>query len=221
MGRPATGYTNRYGDKVPGTTTIIGRWKDSGGLLHWAFAQGKLAERGLIKSLYDSRDKAAESGTIAHDMIEAHILGRDHTPPACDADVLRRAENAYSQYLEWRDNTRLEILATETPYVSERYQFGGTIDAVGRDNRGRIVLIDWKTSNSVYSDYLIQLAAYALLLEECKPEYTPAAFHLLRVAKESADFAHHFYGELEDGKKAFVLMRELWSIDKRLQERTK
>ena len=71
----------------------------------------------------------------------------------------------------------------------------------------------------MYQDYLVQLAAYALLLEECKPEWTPTAFHLLRVAKESADFAHHFFGELEDAKRAFVLMRELYDIDYRLKKR--
>jgi len=43
---------------------------------------------------------------------------------------------------------------------------------------------------------LIQLAAYALLLEDAH-RLDPKGFHLLRVAKESADFAHHFFGELE------------------------
>jgi hypothetical protein len=113
----------------------------------------------------------------------------------------------------------MEIVATERAYVSERYQFGGTVDAIGRDTKSRIVLVDWKTSSGVYQDYLIQLAAYALLLEECAPEYTPQGFHLLRVAKESADFAHHYFGELEDAKRAFVLMRELYSLDSGLKKR--
>ncbi len=40
MARPAHGYRNAAGNKIPGTTTIIGRFKESGGLLQWAFKQG-------------------------------------------------------------------------------------------------------------------------------------------------------------------------------------
>ena len=35
-GRPKAGYKNAAGEKVPGVTTVIGRFKDSGALLHWA-----------------------------------------------------------------------------------------------------------------------------------------------------------------------------------------
>lgn len=225
MGRPTQGYYNAAGDKIPGTTTIIGRWKDSGGLIQWAYKSGRDHERmvhqgkNAPKHLYDVVDEAALAGNIAHDMIEAHILKLP--PPVFNAapEIITRAGNSFAQFLEWREQSRIEIVATERPYVSERYQFGGTVDAIGRDGRGRIVLLDWKTSNAVYQDYLIQLAAYALLLEECAPDFTPHGFHLLRVAKESADFAHHFFGELEDAKRAFVLMRELYGLDYKLKKR--
>jgi hypothetical protein len=214
MGRPAQGYKNAAGERIPGTTTIIGRFKESGGLLQWAFQQG----RSGVATLYEKRDEAAQAGTIAHDMIEAFILGKPQPVVTAEASILERASNAFKQFCEWQEQTKIEIVATERVFVSERHQFGGTVDAVGKDAKGRIVLLDWKTSNSVYQDYLIQLAAYALLLEECS-EWRPEAFHLLRVAKESADFAHHFYGELEDAKKAFLLMRQLYDIDKKLSKR--
>lgn len=225
MGRPTQGYYNAAGDKLPGTTTIIGRFKDSGGLVQWAYKSGREHER-LVhqgkpapRHLYDVVDDAALAGNIAHDMIEAHILGKEFKAPEASDDILAKARNSFAQFLEWREQSRIEIVATERAYVSERHQFGGTVDAIGRDGRGRIVLLDWKTSNAVYQDYLIQLAAYALLLEERAPEWTPHGFHLLRVAKESADFAHHFYGELEDAKRAFVLMRELYKLDSGLKKR--
>lgn len=216
MARPAQGYKNQAGKKVPGTTTIISRFKDSGGLLFWAFKQGQSG----AQTLYEERDKAAEAGTLAHDMIEAFILS--HPAPdltTINPQIAERANNAFAQFREWWEQTRIEIVATERAYVSERYQFGGTVDAIGRDTKGRIVLVDWKTSNSVYMDYLIQLGAYGLLLEECVPEWKPEAFHLLRVAKESADFAHHFYGELEDAKAQFILFRQAYDIDARLKKR--
>jgi hypothetical protein len=215
MARPSQGYKNAAGEKIPGTTTVIGRFKESGGLLQWAFKQGQSG----AATLYEERDAAALAGNIAHDMIECDILKRERPEFVATPELLQKAENAFKQFKEWQEQTRIEVIATEQVYVSERYQFGGTIDAIGRDMKGRIVLLDWKTSNAVYQDYLVQLAAYALLLEENKPDWKPEAFHLLRVAKESADFAHHFFGELEDAKSAFVLMRQLFDIDKRLKKR--
>jgi hypothetical protein len=215
MARPTHGYKNAAGKRIPGTTTIIGRFKDSGGLLHWAFKQGQSG----AAQLYEERDRAAEAGTMAHDMIEAAIKDWP-TPqfPDADDELLGKARNAFLQFLEWQAQSRIKIVATEHSYVSEIYQFGGTVDAIGENPKGEIVLLDWKTSNAVYQDYLIQLAAYALLLEECS-EYRPKGFHLLRVAKESADFAHHYYGELEDAKQAFILMRQLYEIDGKLKKR--
>ncbi len=224
MARPSQGYYNAAGGKVPGTTTVIGRFKESGGLVQWAYksgreheqlvAQGKVAPR----HLYDVVDSAALSGTIAHDMIEAHILGQDYSPKDAPGDVMARAQNAFAQFLEWREQSSIDIIATENAYVSERYQFGGTVDAIGRDGRGRIVLLDWKSSNAIYRDMLIQLAAYALLLEECT-EWKPAGFHILRVAKESADFEHRYFGELDDAKTSFIKMRELYDLDLMLKKR--
>jgi hypothetical protein len=74
MPHPTKGYFVN-GKKVPGVTSVIGRFKDSGALLYWAFAQGKLAEQGLINNLYDNRDLSAESGTICHSLVEMHIKG--------------------------------------------------------------------------------------------------------------------------------------------------
>ena len=74
MPHPKGGY-KIDGKKVPGVTTIIGRFKDSGALLWWAYGQGQAAERGEINSLYDKRDEAAESGTIAHELVRRYLKG--------------------------------------------------------------------------------------------------------------------------------------------------
>lgn len=204
------------GTPCVGTTTVINRFKDSGALMFWAFKMGKSG----VATLYEKRDEAAEAGTIAHDMIEAFVLGKPQPIFKATDEILARASNAFHQFCEWQEQSKIEIIATEKSYVSEIYKFGGTIDAIGRDARGRVVLMDYKTSNSVYSDYLIQLAAYQILLEECS-DWRPQGFHLLRVAKESADFAHHFYGEVDDAKRAFILMRELYDLDKKLAARVR
>jgi hypothetical protein len=228
MPTPSQGYRNKDGKRLPSVTTILSRYKDSGALIKWAYRQGRahaeLEAQGLPapRDLYDKSGetaKAAEAGTIGHNMIEAHILGQAFTAdPETDLGVYTRALNAFEQYRRWADQTRIEIVATEMGLVSEAHQYGGTLDAIGKIG-DEIVLLDWKTSNAIYGDYLYQLAAYALLLEENRPELTPKGFHILRIAKESADFAHHSYGELDNEKRAFVLMRELYAIDERTKRR--
>jgi hypothetical protein len=235
MATPRQGYRIASGEKIPSVTTILGRFKESGGLVQWAYKQGREHENLSMRNLpapihlYDVVGKAAEAGTIAHDLIEQHLLhGKLFLPgeplPECaanaDVDVIKKARNSFAQFLEWNSQTKLRVIQTEKSLVSEAHKYGGTWDGIGRDVKDRLVLIDWKTSNGVYGDYLYQLAAYAILIEECMPELGPVTgFHLLRVAKEHADFAHHYYGELEAEKRGFILMRELYGIDAVVKKR--
>jgi len=219
MPTPKTGYFNEAGKKVPGTTGIIGRFKDSGALIYWAYNRGK---EGL--ELYESRDKAAELGTIAHEMVEAYIGGTGTWTPV-PKDITEKdryqLESAIDAFEEWFLGNKFEIVEQEIQLVSETYQFGGTPDAIARDGKGRLVLLDWKTSDSVYSDHLVQLGAYRLLWNETHPDnQLTGGSHLCRFAKTNGDFAHHFFPDLADAERQFVLFREAYDLDKLLKKRT-
>jgi hypothetical protein len=218
MPHPKGGYV-LDGEKVPGVTTIIGRFKESGALLFWAFEQGKAAERGEISNLYDKRDEAASAGTLAHAMVEAHIKN-EPLPKIPDDSIGEQAQQGYENYLHWQEDNRIQVLYQEEELVSREYRFGGCPDAVGIDSRGGLCIIDWKTSNGVYADYLIQVAAYQQLWEENHPDKPiTGGFHLLRFSKEHADFAHHYWSELEDAWKLFKLYRKAYDLDKTLKKR--
>ena len=211
-----TPYTTKDGSVVPSVTTIINRFKDSGGLIWWAWNEGKAG-----RDFRDTRDKAADSGTIAHLMVDAEIRGTTWTAPAdIDEGVLARAEQAFGNYREWRRQTSLEPVESELRLVSEKHRFAGTLDAMLIS--GRLSLGDWKSSNGVYPDYLLQLAAYGLLWEENFPDRPiEGGFHLLRFAKDAPDFAHYHFGELSIAARAFLLMRELYDLDKVLKARVR
>jgi hypothetical protein len=204
------------GNKIPGTTTVIGRFKESGALIYWAYNRGK---EGL--ELYESRDKAAELGTIVHSMVEMFVAGIPITAPKdCNEGELKQIGSAFEAFQEWFDNGKFEIIEQEIHLVSEQYQFGGTPDAIARDGKGRLVLLDWKTSDGVYSDHLVQLGAYRLLWNENYPDNPlTGGSHLCRFAKTNGDFAHHFYPDLSEAERQFVLLREAYNIDKILKKR--
>lgn len=183
--------------------------------MYWAWKQGKEG-----RTLYEERDKAAEAGTIAHALVEAHI--KNAAVPSnvgIAEETVARAEAAFGAYLSWERNSRIEIVDQEMMLVSEEYKYGGTPDAIGRLD-GELCLIDWKTSNSVYSDMLLQLAAYRHLWEENHPDQPlTGGFHLCRFAKEHGDFAHHFYPDLSDAWEMFKHLRGAYQYDAGLKKR--
>ena len=220
MPHPVKGY-KIDGKQVYGTTTIIGRFKDSGALLYWACEQGKAIERGEINKLYDRRDEAATAGTLAQSLVEAHI-NMDAFPDLSNypIDIANKARQGFENYLQWERDNRIKITHQEIVLISREYMFGGCPDAIGIDSQGRTVILDWKTSNGVYPDYLVQLAAYRQLWDENNPKNPiTGGFHLLRFSKENADFTHYYWSELDDAWEQFKLFRRAYDIDKLLKRR--
>ena len=223
MPRPKGGYKNKNGSRVPGVTTVIGRFKDSGGLLWWAFEQGKSCERGEINSLYDKRDEAADAGTLAHNLVEDYINGKNlRNLDEYEENIRILALQGLENYKQWALNNKIEIYQQEIELVSELYNFGGCIDAVGYDSKGALCIVDWKTSSGVYADYLIQLAAYNQLWFENYPDSPiTGGYHLCKFSKENADFSHHYFSELNDAWEQFKLFLSAYEIDKKLKKRVK
>ena len=219
MPHPIGGYKNSKGDKIPGVTTIIGRFKESGGLIRWAYNRGK---DGL--ELYESRDKAAELGTIVHSMVEAYInceLWGDLTKELSPEDY-ESVISAFTAFQEWFESNKFKVIEQEVKLISEEHQFGGTPDAIAEDSKGRIVLIDFKTSDGVYSDYLYQLGAYKILWNENNPDkQITGGCHLAKFSKEYGDFSHHFFPDITEAERGFLLMRSLYDIDATLKRRIK
>lgn len=242
MPTPKAGYYTKDGKRVPGTTTILGRFKDSGGLIHWSWdvAHSPLMEaRALIEGLTNGspnpeaakaflarpvesfdyrhvRDTAANAGTCAHDMVECFIRKRPFEAAKYPPEILEKAKPAFDAFQEWAGNSKLESFETEVSIVSEKHRFGGTLDAMLVGNK--LSLGDWKSSNAIYPEYLCQLAAYGKLWEEAHPDLPiEGGFHLLRFSKQDSpddpvNFVHHFWSHLDKAWQAFIRMRDLYDL---------
>lgn len=209
-------YKDSSGARLPSVTTILARFKDSGGLLYWA------NEAGLNgKTLDEARAPAATAGTMAHDLVEAHINKREEPVLLGNADTIAKARAAFSTFQKWLDLNRLQIRHTEVSLVSEEHKYGGRLDAVGLSGN-ELILLDWKTSNAVYADYILQLAGYKVLWEENYPEHLlTGGFHLCRFAKEEGDFSHHYFPRLDLEVETFLAMRALYDKIKTVEKRVK
>lgn len=228
MPRPKTGYVNAEGKKVPGTTTIINRFKDSSGLIQWAYRCGT---DGI--DINRAKDEAADAGTCCHEMIDCHLHKRefDRDLWRWGEGVLESADHAFLGYLAWAKNNNLRLVASEQSLVSEKHQFGGTFD-VAMIGDAELRLLDFKTSNGIYTDQLIQVAgAYTLLWQEHYGNPRDAVYSgemtgidILRISKPDApndpiSFHHHHWSAeiIPIAQRAFIAMRELYDLDKRLK----
>jgi hypothetical protein len=220
MPHPKGGYHTADKKRVPGVTTVIKHIDgDPGGLMHWAWELGK---RGL--DYRTERDKAAGTGSLTHELIDADLCMRP--PELLSADemgrtkeeyetMLEQAHTGFEAYKEWRASTSLEIISGEESMVSEEHRYGGTPDAATVN--GKACLIDWKTSNKLHVAYIAQLAGYRHLYQEVKGIWLPSAI-LLRVGKDYGDFHVTFWPEavLDLGWTAFLGCLELHNLNKEL-----
>ncbi len=206
-------YRTADGTRVPGVTTVISRFKPSGGLIHWAWQLGTEG-----KDYRAQRDAAADSGTLAHAWIDDSIHGResDFEPAGYSEAQIEAARRALEGFRRWSRGAQLVVVETELALVSEELRVGGTIDALARVH-GSLALLDWKTSNRIYADYLVQIAAYAHLLREVRG-IKVEELHLVRLSKGNASFHHHSWSaeSLEPAVRAFGLMRGLYALDSEL-----
>ena len=193
----------------------MGSIKDSGGLVHWAWQQGKA---GL--DYRQTRDKAAEQGTSIHDLAESHILGKIYEVPK-DEIVL----SAFNKFKEWWEEHDFEVIWTEEQMVSEKYQYGGCPDLyVKQKSNNKCWLIDFKTGKRIYPDTVIQMGAYKNLIEENLHERVLHSA-IVRLPKTNDDVDFKFFNEkdLKLGFKQFKLFRQAWSnkfeIEKLFEEK--
>jgi len=217
MATPRKGYFTEDGLKVPSVTTIIGRFKESGALIRWAYSQG---EQGV--SLYEKRDAAADVGTYVHSMIEAFLTDGEvevPSPAGMTPENIERAASAYQAFRTWLEGSRLKVTPLEQHFVSEAHRFGGTPDAIADEQDGTRSLLDWKSSRSFYSDQLVQVAAYRELWNEVHPERAIAGgVHIVRFGKDGGDFEHRYFPpthrKLAAAWAQFLCFREAYALDR-------
>jgi hypothetical protein len=121
----------------------------------------------------DMRAKG-DRGTIVHAAIEAYIDGK----PLSNADIEAKLDEArvtepglrkatvpmVNAVLSFLQDAEPEIVWSEHTVYSRTYEYAGTADIIGRMHIGgsRLpVVIDIKTSKSIYDEVALQLAAYA------------------------------------------------------------
>jgi hypothetical protein len=132
------------------------------------------------KASADIKRSAAERGKSRHAEIERSLNSLDS-----------RADGGQDDLRKWLQTITFEVVAVERRIYSRRHRFSGTLDCITRSKDG-LVLIDWKTSKSIYPEFRLQTAAYQLAWEEEHPDQPIEGRYLVRIAEDGSVEPHYF-----------------------------
>ena len=111
--------------------------------------------------------KAGREGTAVHDGIEK-LLNGEKLEWIDNYGNAAYNENVWGMILKFKEFWEMvdpELIAVEKFVYSDKYEYAGTADLVCKI-KGKVWLIDFKTSNSLHRSYNLQLASYAKAWEE-------------------------------------------------------
>jgi hypothetical protein len=199
-------------------------------------------------------ETAGGIGHEAHDWVEKLIKATLAGNESRRLELLakfpddERAMNACLAALEWMSKHNVRWRATEQKIYSRQYRYAGTMDGLAMvdscDNpkccpkqfKDRLSIIDWKTSNSLYLEYLLQTAAYQRAFNEMEmyrlgmnelkywlSDHCATDRWVIRLGKDNAEFdpwhmtLADFEQDFECFKDAFTLGRHVDAIKARIK----
>jgi len=154
---------------VPRVSEIIKVACDSNNLIEWAAKVG-------LKKYEMYRDDALDVGSITHKAIEEYLNGNKidiediaYGLLVDDIKLINQVKTSFSNFLYWErfmkeNGYTIITLASEKEILCPL--FGGTIDwvveLIDTNNLSKKFIVDFKTSKSISSNYLLQTAAYRM-----------------------------------------------------------
>ena len=183
---------------------------------------------------------AGEVGHVAHKWIEDYITALIHDADDRRLELLahlptdERAANCCIAFGSWMAAHNVRWLATERKVYSLKHGVAGTMDGLARVDactdslccpnpfKDRLSVIDHKTSNAIYLEYLLQTAEYQDAYEEETGEVIEDRW-INRYGKEDAEFeSWHAEGrvafeeDLQGFLNALALVRSIRKIKGRI-----
>jgi hypothetical protein len=217
-------------EKLPGVTTPLSIIDKSTPLMIWArnvacdlvlmraqerHVRGSVSVATLTEIVAEARrrpdrlrDEAADLGTIVHGFLDDYAYGR----PVDLVKLPPTALPAMAAFLDWLHEHDIELLSGDTKVGSLVHHYGGSLDALGRRRSdGKILLIDYKTSNGTYDTHALQAAGgYHIALEETYGIVADEAWVVRFSKKLPVTFGAYQVADIARSRKAWLLALELW-----------
>ena len=110
-----------------------------------------------VKSI---QENARNIGTNMHSLAEMYILGEEVITPHSEP-----LKTMFSKFKKFWDSKKIKVIETEKTYYSKELDVCGTLDCLVK-YKGKIGILDFKTSKDFYPDQPIQIHTYKKLVED-------------------------------------------------------
>ena len=149
-----------------------------------------------------ARDKSAIQGTKTHELIADTLHGGAPQIP----DLLFPAVHGALGFV--KDHS-LRMEATETKIWHPEFKYAGTVDFIGRDPKGRLIVADWKRSKGIYPEFGYQIAAYAKAIEALTGE-TVAGVYAVRLPRDEGSYESRQIVNISRAFRTYLAAQSLW-----------
>jgi hypothetical protein len=184
----------------------------------------------------DHLEEAGNIGHIAHNWIEQYIKAVLKGNEDRKLELLAKlpdepkAANCCTAALEWMSVHNVRWISTERKVFSREYGYAGTMDGLCRvdscensaccqtEFKNKLTIADWKTSNYLYIDFVLQVEAYRRAYMEEHKEVIEDVW-IIRLGKEEAEFepwhipSDEFDENWEGFKNALALSRSVAALN--------
>lgn len=191
-------YYDSKGNEVPSVTTIL-KVLNKPELIGWAHFMGR-----QHRSIEDILEKSSYFGNCVHDYLECYFNGWDYIaefPEHINLEDYKKATNNFRWFIKGKE---FETIMTEASRSNDL--FGGTLDYYGKLD-GKKLLIDFKTSKTVYPSYLLQLGGYYDLIRD---EVEVEGAGILIVNAKRCLFKEVTLDKLEIYRRLFITLAEFY-----------
>jgi len=212
-GKPLTGVTS--------ILAVIGKPH----LIKWAVklqheyilenATKKGAEYSVTKDILDKaklqsdivRDEAGARGTEVHNQVDNYIK---HS--------VQPSNPRATAIINWIKHKNFEIIESEKIVFSEKHWYAGTLDLLVKDSNGKYWIIDFKTSKSVSSEYLYQMAGYDIAYSETENQLNIAGYIICHVDTDAKidEYILENQDIKEQCKNAFLAANTIYKASKNI-----
>lgn len=172
-----------YNNDYPSVTTVLGVLRKIG-LENWF-------KYNTIQFINKESEEGKLIGTQIHEAIQQHI---DKEEVKVETQYAEQVSNALKGFMQFKkDHPEIKLRRAEMALTSEKYQYNGTLDCIGKIGKD-LVLLDWKTGKAkekdkpdIYGEYRYQVASYVKAFNETQEGQVTKAY-ILALAKDKVAY---------------------------------
>lgn len=150
------------------------------------------------------KEAAADLGSLVHKWIEDYIKGLKPELP-----INPQMKLSIDAFLKWEKDNKVKFIESERVVYSRKYNFAGTCDFTCEIN-GKKYIGDIKTSNAIYSEYLLQVSAYRYAMQE-EDNNVYDGMLIIRVPKTAEAIEVFEFNDYQENAKAFIYLTQVYN----------